>query len=162
MPEKRNVDSRGKERVQTEYLEESQTVQSDGDRADITKILGQYRQVGIVDNLNMAEAQFADISEFTDFADAIRHAREAEDEFMKLPSKVREIFKHDVGEWLDTAHDEDKRDALVQAGIIEAEKPLVPPAVAAAVVDPAGAPASPPAAVPPGEGEPVAGSQPPT
>lgn len=113
------LDYRGKERVQTEFHDESLTIQSDAPKADIQKILKQYKQVGIVDHLNYAEATFRDISEFEDFADAMRHAREAESEFLKLPSKVREIFNHDVAEWLDAAHDPEKRDALVAAGIID-------------------------------------------
>lgn len=113
------MDARGRERVQTEFLDESLTVQSDAQAADIREILKQYKEVGIVENLNDAEAMFADISEFTDFADAMRHAKDAEREFMKLPSKVREMFGHDVAVWLDTAHDQEKRDALVEAGIIE-------------------------------------------
>lgn len=115
------LDSRGKPRVQTSFEGiESLTVQSDAHRADIRNILRQYKQVGIVDNLNRAEAVFKDVSEFTDFSDAMRMASMAEQDFMKLPSKVREIFNHDVAEWLDTAHDPEKRDALVAAGIIEA------------------------------------------
>lgn len=114
------LDSRGKPRVQTSFEGEvSLTVQSDAPLADIQEILRKYQQVGIVENLNTAEAMFLDISEFTDYADAMRHAKMAELDFMKLPSKIREIFGHDVGNWLDTAHDEDKRDALVKAGIIE-------------------------------------------
>ncbi len=123
------LDYRGKKRslYQTVNDGPSQTVQSDAAQADINNILRKYEAVGIVDNLNMAEAAFRDISEFTDFADAMRHAEMAESEFLKLPSKVREIFHHDVAEWLDTAHDEEKRDALVAAGIIEAEPVVASP-----------------------------------
>ncbi len=114
------LDDRGKLRVQTSFEgEESLTVQSDAPLADIDKILKQYAEIGMIDNLDYAEATFQDISEFTDFSDAMRHAKMAEGEFMKLPSKIREIFNHDVAQWLDAAHDPEKRDALVEAGIIE-------------------------------------------
>ncbi len=115
------LDARGKARSQFQTSfegQESMTVQSDAQEADIVHILRKYAQVGLVDNLNMAEAMFKDISEFTDFADAMRHASEAESEFLRLPSKVREIFDHDVANWLDAAHDDDKRDLLREAGII--------------------------------------------
>ena len=65
---------------------------------------------------------FKDVSEFTDLADALNQAKVAEVEFLKLPSKVREIFEHDVAVWLDTAHDQEKRDALVAAGYIKSEE----------------------------------------
>lgn len=116
------LDYRGKPRVQTSFdgpEGQSMTIQSDAKKSDIKFILAQYRQVGIVENLNQAEAQFRDISEFEDFGAAMLHAKQAESEFMLLPSKVREIFNHDVGQWLDTAHDPEKRDALIEAGIIE-------------------------------------------
>lgn len=113
------LDRRGKPRVQTEFHDESLTVQSDADQADIKKIMKRYTTYGIIDHLNLTEAAFKDVSELGDFADVMRTAQEAEAAFMRLPSKVREIFNHDVAEWLDTAHDQDKRDALVQAGFIQ-------------------------------------------
>lgn len=126
------LDSRGKPRVQTHFDgEESLTVQSDAHMADIGHIVGQYAQYGILSGLNEAEAKFMDISEFTDFADAMRHAKMAEQDFMRLPSKVREVFGHSVENWLDTAKDEDKRDALVALGVIDA-----PPETGGGVVDP--------------------------
>lgn len=139
------LDARGRERVRTVRPddEEKQVVQSDAHRADITKILARYRQVGIVDHLNTAEAMFRDITEFQDFGDAMLMAKEAEKEFMKLPSKIREVFDHDVATWLDAAHDQEKRDALVEAGIIEAgAEPVAevrPEAVVAAGGEAAGA-----------------------
>ena len=125
MTQEEQLDYRGKPRskYQTFFLDESQTVQSDAPKADIVKILKRYKQVGIVEHLNQTEAQFRDVSEFTDFADLMRQVKDAEGEFLKLPSKVREIFDHDVAVWLDSAHDEEKRNALVEAGFIEG--PLV-------------------------------------
>lgn len=138
------VDSRGRKRSEawTENDEPSLTVQSDADKADIGKILSRYAQVGIVDHLNMAQGMFMDVTEFTDLADAMRQSKVAEVEFLKLPSKVREIFNHDVAEWLDAAHDPDKRAKLEEAGFIEAKEiakepaePAVVPPVAVVPVD---------------------------
>lgn len=130
------LDSRGRLRSDTWTVndEPSKTIQSDADRADITKILKQYKQVGIVDHLNVAEATFMDVTEFTDFADLMRQSAVAEVEFMKMPSKVREIFNHDVAEWLDAAHDPEKRDALVAAGFVEPEEMEPDPVVQVPVV----------------------------
>lgn len=116
-------DHRGKLRslYQTVNDEPSLTVQSDGPKADIHFILKQYEQVGGLEaNLDAAEIKYMDISEFTDYKDALGHAMMAEADFLTLPSKVREIFNHDVAEWLDTAHDPEKRDALVKAGFLKA------------------------------------------
>ncbi len=130
------LDYRGKPRFYYQTINEqpSETVQSDADQADIKKILKKYRQIGIVENLNITEATFQDVSEIGDFADVMRVANEAEQQFMKLPSKVREIFDHDVANWLDTAHDEEKRASFIAEGEIEPEPKS----------DPADLPADPP------------------
>lgn len=147
------ADSRGRMRSESWTVNdmESMTVQSDAHKADISNILSKYKQGLIVDHLNDAEAIFMDVSEFTDFADAMRQSKVAEVSFMKLPSKVREIFHHDVAEWLDAAHDPEKRDALVEAGFIEGPKKVVesgvPPAAAKVPVEP-----SPAVSVPKDEG----------
>ncbi len=112
------VDSRGKDRVQTVNTDPSETVQSDAHLADIQNILKSYGATGM-EMLDETQMMFADVTSFTDLADAMNQARLAEVEFLKLPSKVREIFDHDVAVWLDSAHDEEKRDALVEAGFIK-------------------------------------------
>ncbi len=131
-------DYRGKLRskYQTFNNEESKTVQSQAPQADIQEILRKYKEVGIIEHLNRTEATYKDVSEFEDFAAVMRHAKEAETAFFELPSKVREIFNHDVAQWLDAAHDPEKRQALVDAGHIDA------PEVAerAPPVEPAGEP----------------------
>lgn len=135
------LDARGRPRVQTINTLPSKTIQSQADQADIKKILKKYRQVGIVDHLNDVKGRFMDVSEFTDLGDALRQVKVVEAEFMKLPSKVREVFNHDVAEYLDTAHDPEKRQALIDAGVLEA--PAAPPAADEAPVEPV--PAPPPA-----------------
>lgn len=96
-------------RVSTVFDDPSLTVQSDRDLSDIQSILRNFGAQALEANLNDADLQFMDVSEFSDYADVLREARTAELEFMKLPSKVREIFNHDAAEWLDAAHDPPKR-----------------------------------------------------
>ena len=111
---------------QKDSASKSRTIQSQSADADINKILAKFRATGIINSLNEAELQFRDVSEFTDLKDALNQAKEAEAAFMRLPSKVREVFDHDPVVWLDTAHDADKRQALVDMGVIDAPTP--PPA----------------------------------
>lgn len=122
-----HLDSRGKQRSDfwTVNTEPSKTVQSDWKQADINQIMKQFGNVGVLEHLQQVDGLFMDVTEFTDYVDLRRHVAAAEAEFMKLPSKVREAFDHDVAVWLDTAHDKEKQDALVEAGIIEAP-PSVP------------------------------------
>ncbi len=125
MTERNRFDLRGRERVQTMNLEPSMTVQSDAHLADIENILAQYKE-GAIQDLDATALEFRDVSQFTDLADALNQAKEAETEFLKLPSKIREIFGHSVAEWLDTAHDKEKRDALVKAGFIKEPEVVEP------------------------------------
>ncbi len=83
------------------------------------------------DILDEAELIFADVSAFGDYQDVMLEVRRAEETFMALPSKVREVFGHDVNVFLDTAHDDDKRQKLVERGFLEApvevvETPVTP------------------------------------
>ncbi len=119
------IDYRGRPRVQTINDLPSETIQSESDQTDIKKILKKYREVGIIEHLNLTESTFADVTSFTDYGDVIRTAKEAELQFMQLPSKIREKFNHDTALWLDTAHDEAKRLQLLEEGTI---KTLEPPA----------------------------------
>mgnify|MGYP000025003344 CR=1 FL=1 len=127
-----HLDYRGRPRVQTINDLPSCTVQYDADQTDIKKIIGKYNNTGIIEHLNKVEATYADVSTFTDFADVMRHAKAAEAEFMKLPSKIREEFNHDVATWLDTSHDPEKRASLLTERASEpvAEPTPDPPAPA--------------------------------
>jgi len=103
---------RRRPRVQTVNDLPSKTVQGDVFRTEIRHILAKYRQTGVVEHMRNVDLQFRDVSEFQDFADLMYQTKQAEKAFMTLPSKVREVFSHDVAVWLDCAHDADKLNAL--------------------------------------------------
>jgi len=130
---------RRRPRVQTVNTMESKTVQSDLLRTDIKHILSKYRQVGIVDHLRSVDLQFRDVTEFSDFSDLMFQSAQAREVFMGLPSKVREVFDHDVAKWLDVAHDPEKleelRPKLEKLGVLQPVRaaeappaPVTPPA----------------------------------
>ena len=130
-----NVDARGKPQsdYQTVNDMESMTVQSDAVEADIKTILTRHGVSGIVEHLNQSDLVFGDASDITDYADAMRQMKEAEEVFMQLPSKVREVFDHDVAKYLDSANDglsDVQREKLIKLGYLEAPEvaPEVPPA----------------------------------
>jgi len=122
------LDYRGRPRVQTINEQPSMTVQYEADQTDIQKIVEKYSSTGIIEHLNQIETTYKDVTEFTDFADVMRHAKAAEAEFMKLPSKIREEFNHDVATWLDTSHDPEKRASLLAERDAEPVPEPTPPA----------------------------------
>lgn len=103
---------RPRRRVQTVNDEPSRTIQSDINQADIHHIIDKFARTGIVDEMARVDSAFLDVSEFTDYADLRRQTADAEQQFLSLPSKLREVFDHDVYTWLDAAHDPEKLDAL--------------------------------------------------
>lgn len=126
-----NLDSRGKHRLQTFFdpdVEPSLTVQSDREQADINSILRKYKSVGIIEHLNNVDAQFLDVSEFTDYSDMMRNLKIAETEFLTLPSKVREVFGHDVAKWLDSAHatSAENQELFEATGAVDPPPTIVP------------------------------------
>lgn len=122
---------RRRPRVQTVNDEPSMTQQSDLHRSDIHRVVGQYVKTGLFPSMAQVDLEYRDVSEFEDFADLMRQAQVAEREFMRLPSKVREVFDHDVMNWLDCAHDKDKFEAvrprLEELGAIKKVEAAVPP-----------------------------------
>lgn len=122
-----NLDFYGNPRVQTVFNDESLTVQSDAEKADINRILKRH-SMGIIDHMADVDARYMDVSEFSDYADAYRESKRAEMEFMKLHPKVRRVFNNDVAEWLDAAHEADITKTKWAPGLQELGLLEVPPA----------------------------------
>lgn len=120
----------GRRRVQTVNEEPSRTVQSDRQRADIGHILEKYEQTGVLVNMREVDLEYRDVGEFSDFADMMHQVKAAEAAFLELPSKVRQVFDHDVARWLDAAHDgldEFQTAKLTELGVLEQVKADPPP-----------------------------------
>lgn len=124
------VQEDGRRRVQTVNEDPSMTEQSEAHMADIRWILGRYEATGVLTSMAKVDLAYRDVSEFTDFADLMQQAKNAEVAFMRLPSKVREVFEHDVANWLDAAHDAEKLEALkprlIATGFYEDDSPPPP------------------------------------
>jgi hypothetical protein len=132
----------GSERVQHHNDQPEVTKQSHRDSTDINLIIAQYDRTGILVHLNKAEAQYADVSEMGDYQDALDTVRNAEQAFMELSSAQRKIFNNSAAQFLDAAHDPDKRELLEQAGLIP-PAPTPPAPIDVNVITPPEAPASP-------------------
>jgi len=116
-------ETRHRPRVRTEFPEESKTVQSDRLRSEMKHLLQTYDQTGVLVDMRDVDLAYRDVSEFEDFSDLMLASANANAAFMRLPSKVREVFDHDVSKWLDAAHDPEKLDELrpqlTKLGVLE-------------------------------------------
>ena len=131
-----SVRENGRKRVVTMNYTESCTVQSDVVESDIKALMRRYEGVGILPTLRAADLKYRDVSEFEDYADAMRHAEQVRGEFMELDPRIRKVFKNDHLVWLDAAKDgldPDQHAALEKLGIIKKVEVEPPPP---AVVDP--------------------------
>lgn len=113
-------------RVQSVNEDPSLTVQSLASETDINHIINRYDQTGLIKHLNRAEAQFADVTEVSDYRTALEQVRAADEVFSQLPATVRQVFNNDPAQFLDAAHDPDKRDLLVKAGLLDPDDHDVP------------------------------------
>lgn len=140
-----DVEGRPKFRVRTLNEEPTQTVQSQRDQSEIREILRRHGVTGVADQLAQSALSFQDVSSFEDFADVMRQRRDVEQKFMRLPSKVREVFNHDVDVYLDSAFDgpsEAQIAALTDLGVLGT--PPSPRGVPASPAASEAAPATPP------------------
>lgn len=118
----------GHPRVQTVNKEPSMTKQSFKDECDINHIINRYDNTGLVAHLNQAQAKYGDVTQVTDYHDAMNIVAAAQQQFMMLNPKIRDHFNNDPAEFLDAANDPDKREELVELGLIPAGADISIPA----------------------------------
>ncbi len=117
-------------RVQHVNLEPEMTKQSFRNETDVNFIVAKYDSTGVLTHLNEAAGQFADVSMMTDYQDALDVVRASEEAFFRMPAAARKVFRNSPAAFLDAAHDADKRELLVEAGL------LPPVVVEEAIVEP--------------------------
>lgn len=103
----------GRESPVTKFEDESLTDQSSLEMTKMSSILQRYGVTGVMDHLQDVDHAFLDVTELPDdYAAVLSYTRVAEEEFMKLSPQLRALFNNDVAQWLDAAHDEEKRNAV--------------------------------------------------
>lgn len=107
------------------------TRQSEAAAVDVNRIVGQFVKTGVLPQVQ-AQALFADVSEMTDYRDALHQVELADKMFMSLPAKVRAKFENDPATFLDFCSDPQNREELEGLGLVE-KAPVEPgePPVAA-------------------------------
>lgn len=114
--------------VDVHFTKPSRTKQSFAAECDINNIMAKYQQTGVLEHTDKRQPQYLDVSNVTNYYDAIQTIMEAEAAFAELPAKVRKHFDNDPAAYLAAFEDPDQRDDLVALGLIEApEVPQAPP-----------------------------------
>ncbi len=93
---------------------------------DVNLIMDSWISGGqaVAGHLNTAEGRYGDFSSGIDFQSALNAVSAAQDEFRKLPAKVRAHVNNDPGAFLDMVYDPSRRDELEGLGLVDAPKPV--------------------------------------
>lgn len=110
----------GRVRVQHVNEDPEMTKQSHLSSTSIMHVIQRHDRQSLLTSLNNAQLEYGDVSEMGDYQDALERVRSAEEQFYSLPSKARKVFGNSAARFLDAAHDPDKRDLLIKAGLLPA------------------------------------------
>lgn len=105
--------------------EEDMTVQGDRDEADINVMLKRFNVTGQIRTVN-AKPLMGDFSEALDFQGALNRVREAEREFLNLPSELRAQLQNDPARFQGWLSNPENRAEAERLGLIEKVRPVEP------------------------------------
>lgn len=103
----------------------SRTKQAFKKSSDINNIVAQYRKTGQLPISNI-RARYEDCTGVTDYYSALCAISNAEGAFNSLPAKVRKHFGNDPGQLIEAMDNPERRDELVELGLIAPEAPKEP------------------------------------
>jgi phage internal scaffolding protein len=107
---------------------ESLTQEQFAEESNINNIIRSYDRNGVIEHINRGNAIYGDFSNVTDFSDALDQIREAQNEFLNIPSEIREKFQNDAGQFFKFASNPENIQELRDMGLAEPERPAAMPA----------------------------------
>lgn len=97
----------------------SRTDQSQKDECDVNVIIANYVNTGVLRHTNPNPPQFGDFTELpSDYGEALSLIQRSQEEFMLLPSEVREKFDNKPGNLIKFLQDTKNRDEAVKLGLV--------------------------------------------
>jgi phage internal scaffolding protein len=110
---------------------ESLTQQHFQEESEINNIIRSHDRNGVIEHIHKGNAIYADFSNITDLSDALHQIKEAQDEFLNVPSEIREKFQNDAGQFFKFASNPDNLDELITMGLANPKQstamPVEPP-----------------------------------
>ncbi len=94
--------------------------------ADINNIMSKYAAGLAPIPAGDRPPLFADFSDIGDYQSNMQRMIDAQEQFMQLPSRIRERFRNDPGQLLEFLADESNRDEAIKIGLINNPKPEKP------------------------------------
>jgi len=104
---------------------------------DINNVIKQFKPHHMQQMLaqNLASGMYVDLPEAYDYQDALHLVKEAERQFLSVPSKVRERFGHDPAAFLAFTQNPDNLEEMRQLGLAK-PAPVEPGPVEVKIVNP--------------------------
>ena len=106
---------------------ESMTQQHFAEESEINNILRSHDRNGVIEHIHRGNAIYADFSGITDLSDALHQIKEAQQEFLNVPSEIREKFQNDAGQFFKFASDENNLDELRKMGLANPDQSVAMP-----------------------------------
>lgn len=104
---------------------ESRTKQSDRQGTDLRSMVERYHRTGALPP-GRGNPVYGDFSAGLDYHAALMRVQAAEDDFARLPARVRSAVDNDPGKFLDLVFDPKRVEELKSLGLTEEQLPLLP------------------------------------
>jgi phage internal scaffolding protein len=98
---------------------ESLTQQHYKEECDVINIIKRHDRNGIIEHVQRGQARYGDFSEVADYREALDLVRDAQDEFMTIPSDIRKKFDNDPGKFYEFVSNPDNKEELKTMGFIQ-------------------------------------------
>ena len=98
---------------------DSLTQQHFKEECDVINIIKKHDRNGIIEHVQRGQARYGDFSEVHDYREALDLVRDAQDEFMTIPSDIRKKFDNDPGKFYEFVSNPDNKEELIEMGFID-------------------------------------------
>jgi len=105
--------------------EKSRTQQEFKDEVNIVNIMKKYNSTGIVSHIMQNQPMFDDISEVMTYQEALNLQIIANQNFAKMPSKIRAYFGNKPENLIEFLNDSKNKDEAIRLGLIEKPQPII-------------------------------------
>ncbi len=109
-------------RVSHRHNPDEPSLVKESDATDPNQLINRWVRTGSVVQPG-SEPRYGDFSTHSDYHSALEAIRGAQEDFMALPSKVRQACSNDAGIFLDACANEKGLDALIELGLDPARRP---------------------------------------
>lgn len=108
------------DRVAFETTGESRTQQHLSEETEINNIIAYHDRTGLIKNVQQGIANYGDYSEVNEYRESLDLIRQADEDFLALPSGIRRQFNNNAGDFFEFATNPANEAELVEMGLAKA------------------------------------------